>query len=94
MIHFHNPPLGDSLSSDDLEMSSSLPKKYADASRAVGFVIHMGNELCETGFDEIRHDFYPYVRDTLQSLCHPRIILGFPQSCGFQSKTTVFINSL
>lgn len=67
-------------------MFSSLPKKYADASRAVGFVIRLGYELCETGFDEIRREFYPYVRDTLQSLCHPRILLGFSTLLWFTSK--------
>ena len=86
MVPFSNPPLGADFSSEDLEMFSSLQKRYAKASKAVGFVIHLGAILLETGFKEIREKQYPFVKASLQGLCHPRVLTGLAIVLWFTSK--------
>jgi hypothetical protein len=85
MIPFSDPPLGDS-SAAELEIFASLQEKYSEASRAVGFVIHLGKELRDTGFQEIITEIYPGVRDSLQGLCHPRVLMGLATLMWFIKK--------
>ena len=77
MIPFCDPPIGGDLSAEELEIFSSLPRLYTEASRSVGFMIQLGNSLQETGFDEIRRDVYPFVKQALQENCHPRVMMGY-----------------
>ena len=58
MVPFSNPPLEEDHSSEDLEVFSSLQRKYAGVSNAVGFIIHLGKILTESGFKEIREDCF------------------------------------
>lgn len=86
MIPFTNPPLGEDLSSEDLEAFTSLTGIYAGASQAVGFMIYLGQILSETGFKEIREDVYPLVKKSLHGLCHPRVLTGLAIVMWFTAK--------
>lgn len=58
-------------------MFATLNGVFAEASRAVGYIIHLGHLLKESGFVEIRTNVYPFVKGALGGLCHPRVIMGY-----------------
>ena len=86
IIPFQNPPLGKDISAENLAVLSSLDEKFYEASRAVGFLISLGNILTKEGFDEIRTEFHPLVSEHLKEFCHPRIIFGYSTLLWFTSK--------
>lgn len=89
IIPFSEPALGEDLSTDELEVFSSLPNVMREASRAVGFIIHLGHVLKESGFEEVRRDIYPFVKGTLSGLCHPRVIMGYAVMLWFTYKVRI-----
>lgn len=89
MIPFTNPPLGEDLSSDDLEAFSSLPSVYSSASQSVGFVINLGHVLADSGFKEIRDEVYPFIKESLHGICHPRVLMGLAIVMWFTTKVSI-----
>ena len=77
IIPFSNPPPGEDLSSEDLELFASLPSVFNEASRSVGFLIQLGYKLKDEGFEEIRNEIYPFVKETLHGHCHPMVLMGY-----------------
>lgn len=92
MIPFSDPPLGEDLSTEDLQVFSSLPNLYIEASRSVGFIIRLGDVLKESGFQEIRTDIYPFVKTSLQGHCHPRVIMGYSVMLWFTYKVSCYFS--
>lgn len=90
MIPFCDPPIGGDLSAEDLEVFSSLPRLYTEASHSVGFIIQLGNILQETGFDEICRNVYPFVKECLQEHCHPRVMMGYSVMLWFTYNVSSF----
>ena len=71
------PAIGDDPSDDELEMFSNLANLMDRASSCVGIVIEMGNRLKTKGFEEIRANYVPAVKEALTISVHPRIILSY-----------------
>ena len=91
IIPFADPPLSQDLSAEELEVFSSLPGIFEQASRAVGFIIHLGHVLKAVGFGEIRTQVYPFVKDTLGGVCHPRVLMGYAIMLWFTYKVIVYL---
>jgi hypothetical protein len=68
IIPFSDPPLGQDLSAEELQVFATLNDVFAEASRAVGYIIHLGHLLKESGFVEIRTNVYPFVKGALGGL--------------------------
>ena len=90
IIPFSDPPLGQDLSVEELEVFSSLPDIFERASHSVGFIIQLGHEIKERGFDEIRREMYPFVKNALGGVCHPRVIVGYAIMLWFTYKVCNF----
>lgn len=57
----------------------------------MGFVIHLGKVLAETGFREIREEVYPFVKDSLR---HPRVLMGLAIVMWFTAKVFNHFNNV
>ena len=45
LIEFNNPPVGDNMTAENLELFSQLPQLFSTASSSLGFVIQLQKSL-------------------------------------------------
>ena len=77
MIEFFDPPIGTNVTTEDMELFSSLPKLFHAASSSVGFVIKLHMMLEQQGFEEICCRHVPVVQSALEGNSHPRVVIGY-----------------